>query len=67
MLLIALAAINGPGSIRLKGNLALLSALRTGYVCHLSWGAVIAAIAAAAAASIISLKHLVHFPSVSIE
>jgi hypothetical protein len=68
VLLVAIAAVNRPGSVRLEGDLSLLPALRTGYVCHLSWSTVKAATATAAAAvSIISLEHLIHVPFVSIQ
>jgi hypothetical protein len=63
VLLVALAAVNRPGSVRLEWDLSLLSALRTGYVCHLSWGAIKAASTiATAAAFIFSLEHLIHVP-----
>jgi len=67
MLLIALAAINGPCSIWLEGDLSLLPALCTGCIVHLSWTAAVAASAATTAASIFSLEHLIHLPFVSIQ
>jgi hypothetical protein len=68
VLLVALAAVNRPGSVRLEWDLSLLSALRTGYVCHLSRAAVKAASTiATAAAFILSLEHLIHVPFVSIQ
>jgi hypothetical protein len=47
MLLVAIAAIHGPGSIGLEGNLTCLSALCAGGIVHLSGAAAKAASAAA--------------------
>jgi hypothetical protein len=47
MLLVAIAAINRPGSIGLEGNLTRLSALCAGGIAHLSGAAVEAASASA--------------------
>jgi len=62
MLLIAIAAINRSGTIRLEGDLGLLAAFGAGYVCHFSRSAVVAASAAATAVIVLSLKHLIHLP-----
>ena len=43
MLLVAIAAVHGPGAIGLEGNLTCLSALSAGGIVHLSWAAVVAA------------------------
>jgi hypothetical protein len=67
MLLIAIAAVNRPGSIRLEGDLCLLPAFGASYACHFSRTAVVAASAAATAVIILSLKHLIHLPFVSIQ
>jgi hypothetical protein len=70
VLLVALAAVNRPGSVRLEGNLGLLTAFGASYVCHFSGTTIVAASAAAAAATtvlIFSLKHLIHVPFVSIQ
>jgi hypothetical protein len=70
VLLVALAAVNRPGAIRLEGNLGLLAAFGASYVCHFSGTTVVAAAAAAAAATavlIFSLKHLIHVPFGSIQ
>jgi len=61
MLLVAIAAINRPGSIGLEGNLTCLSALSACGIVHLSRAAVVAAPAAAS----ISF-HLIHLPLASI-
>jgi len=66
MLLIALATVNRPCSVGLEGNLGLLAAFRTCYICHFSWTAVEAA-SAATAVLIFSFKHLIHLPFVSIQ
>jgi len=63
MLLVAIAAINRPGSIGLEGNLTCLSALSARGIVHLSRAAVVAASPAAAAS--ISF-HLIHLPLASI-
>jgi len=59
VLLIALAAVNRPGSIRFEGNLGLLAAFGAGNLGHLSWSAVVAASKAATIATVfvLSLKH----------
>ena len=64
MLLIALAAVNRPGSVRLERNLSLLAAFGAGNVGHFSWSAAIAASKAAAIATVVvlSLEHLIHLP-----
>jgi len=67
MLLIAIAAVNGPCSVRLEWDLSLLPAFWASYVCHFSWTTVIAASAAATAVFIFSFKHLIHLPFVSIQ
>jgi hypothetical protein len=61
MLLIAIAAINWPCPIGLEGDLCRLSALRAGYVRHLSWAAVEVSATASvtAAATILSLEHFI--------
>jgi hypothetical protein len=59
MLLVAIAAVHRPGSIRLEGNLTLLAALCTGRIVHLSWASV-------EAASISEPFHLFHLPLASI-
>ena len=61
MLLVALAAVNRPGSIRLEGDLGLLAAFGAGYICHFS-GAAVVAISEATAVVVLSLKHLIHLP-----
>ncbi len=66
MLLIALAAVNRPGAVRLKGNLGLLPAFGTGNVCHFS-GTAVKAPSAATATLVFSLKHLIHLPLGSIQ
>jgi len=43
VLLVAIAAVHGPGAIGLEGNLTCLSALGAGGIVHLSWAAVVAA------------------------
>ena len=69
VLLIALAAVNRPRSIRLEGNLGLLPAFWTSDICHFSRTTIVAASAAAATTTvfIISLKHLIHVPFESIQ
>jgi hypothetical protein len=69
VLLVAIAAVNGPGSVRLEGNLGLLTAFGASYVCHFSGTTIVAASAAAAATAILifSFKHLIHLPFVSIQ
>jgi hypothetical protein len=67
VLLVALAAVNRPGSVRLEGNLGLLAAFGASYVCHFSGTAVVAATAAATAVFIFSFKHLIHVPFISIQ
>jgi len=59
MLLVALAAVNRPGSVRLEGDLGLLAAFGASYIRHFSGTTVVAAAAAAAATAIFvfSLKH----------
>jgi hypothetical protein len=47
VLLVAIAAVHGPGAIGLEGNLTCLSALCAGGIVHFSWAAVVAASAAA--------------------
>ena len=68
VLLIALTAVNRPGSIRLEGDLGLLPAFWTGNICHFSRTTIVAASAAAATTTvfIFSLKHLSHVPFESI-
>jgi hypothetical protein len=61
VLLVALAAVNRPGSIRLEWDLGLLAAFGAGYICHFS-GASVVAIPEATAVVILSLKHLLHYP-----
>ena len=61
VLLVALAAVNRPGSIRLEGDLGLLAAFGAGYICHFS-GAAVVAISEATAVVVLSLKHLIHLP-----
>jgi hypothetical protein len=61
MLLVAIAAINRPGSIGFEGNLTCLSALSAGGIVHLSW----ASVEAASASASVSL-HLFHLPLASI-
>jgi hypothetical protein len=67
VLLVAIAAVNGPGSVRLEGNLGLLTAFGASYVCHFSGTTIVAASAAATAVLIFSFKHLIHLPFVSIQ
>ncbi len=67
VLLIALAAVNRPRSVRLEWDLGLLPALWTSYVRHLSWTAVKTASAATTTALVLSLEHLIHLPFVSIQ
>jgi hypothetical protein len=72
VLLEALAAVNRPCSVRLEGDLGLLSTLGAGYIGHLSGSAIETSTAAstasaATAATVLSLEHLIHFPFVSIQ
>jgi hypothetical protein len=67
VLLVALAAVNRPGSVRLEGNLGLLAAFGASYVCHFSGTTIVAAAAAATAVFIFSFKHLIHVPFGSIQ
>jgi len=65
--LIALAAVDRPGTVRLEGDLGLLAAFGASYICHFSGTTVVAATAAATAIFIFSFKHLIHVPFVSIQ
>ena len=66
VLLIAVAAVNRPGSIRLEGNLGLLAAFGAGYICHFSGTAVVAS-SGATAVFVFSLKHLYSLTLLSIQ
>jgi len=67
VLLVALAAVNRPGSVRLEGNLGLLATFGASYICHFSRTTIVAATAAATTVFVFSLKHLIHLPFVSIQ
>jgi hypothetical protein len=61
MLLIAIAAINRPGSVRLEWDLGLLAAFGAGNISHFSRSAVVAAFKATTII-VLSLVHLIHLP-----